>query len=162
MRALKSDEGLGIAEVLVAILLFGILAVALVPPIILSIQVTAESTTRATASQVVSERIDLARAASGSCAEFLTFLQTAVPTTYEDARGVSFDVVQTPSPSTAAGYVVSGDASLDADGDGVADAFCNTAERNAVSFGVAVEANSLENSDSASAVTIVAVPGFGS
>jgi len=155
------DAGFGIAEALVAILLFGILAVALVPPIILALQVSARSTVIATASQVANERIELARASDGSCSEYLDFLRASIPT-YQDARGVPFTVTQTPSASDASAAVVSpaGDPG-DADADGVLDTFCNGDEVAVVTFSVDVVSTAPQNPDAAEATTLIAVPGFG-
>ncbi|WP_430866791.1 type IV pilus modification PilV family protein [Demequina aurantiaca] len=158
------DEGFGLTEALVAILLFGILSLALVPPIILALQTSAKSTVIATASAVASERVDLARQNSGTCAEYVAFLSTAVPTTYEDARGSAFTVTQSPTPAYAAGQKVSpvGGAG-DGNADGVADSFCDDGDshQNAMDFSVDVVSSSLDNPDAASAQTLVAVPGFG-
>ena len=155
------DEGLGITEVLVAILLFGILSVALVPPIIIAIKVSGRTTVVASASSVANERIELARNASGSCAALVTFLRAAVPT-YQDARGVAFTVTQTPSAATAASYVVSpAGGAGDANGDGVRDTFCVSSPIDTVTFGVEVVSTAPNSNDRASAKTIIAVPGFG-
>jgi type II secretory pathway pseudopilin PulG len=152
------DEGFGIAEALVAILLFGILAVALVPPIILALQVSARATIIATASQVVNERIELARASDGSCSEYLDFVRVAVPV-YEDARGVPFSVTQTPSTADGTSAVVSpAGGAGDADSDGILDAFCNGALVDVVPFSVDVVSTAPQNPDEAQASTLIAVP----
>jgi len=157
----RAEEGFGIAEALVAILLFGILAVALVPPIIIAIKVSNRATVIASASSVANERIELARNASGSCAALLTFLRSTVPT-YQDARGAAFTVTQTPSAATANGYVVSPSGGPgDANGDGVRDSFCQSNPIDTVEFGVEVVSTAPNSNDRASANTIIAVPGFG-
>ena len=157
----SDDSGFGIAEALVAILLFGILAVALVPPIVLALQVSARATIIATASQVVNERIELARASDGSCSEYLDFLRAAIPT-YDDARGVPFTVTQTPTASDGSSYVVSPAGGVgDADSDGILDTFCDGASVAVVSFDVNVVSTSPQNPDAAQASTLIAVPGFG-
>ncbi|WP_291378274.1 type II secretion system protein [Demequina sp.] len=162
MRAKAGDDaGFGIAEALVAILLFGILAVALVPPIILALQVSARATIIATASQVANERIELARAANGSCSDFHDFLRAPIPT-YDDARGVEFTVNQTPSAATASSYVVSpAGGAGDADSDGLLDSFCDGSTVDVISFNVDVVSTAPNNPDAAQATTLIAVPGFG-
>jgi len=155
------DDGFGIAEALIAILLFGILAVALVPPIVLALQVSSKSTTIASAASVANERIELARQSSTSCVTMLAFMRTAIPT-YNDARGVAFTVIQTPSATTAAGYAISpAGGTGDADADGVRDTFCKKTAVTAVSFAVSVTSTSPGHPDAAQAATIIAVPGLG-
>lgn len=157
----SDDSGFGIAEALVAILLFGILAVALVPPIILALQVSNRATVIATASQVANERIELARASDGSCSEYVDFLRAAVPA-YDDARGVPFTVTQTPSAADASAAVVSPvGGSGDADADGVLDSFCDGSKVAIVHFSVDVVSTAPQNPDAADASTLIAVPGFG-
>ena len=153
------DEGLGLAEVLISILLFGIIAVAAVPAIIVAVQVSGKTTTVASAAGVANERIEIARSQTASCAEFVAFLQ-ASPGTYTDARGVGFTVSQTPSAGTAAASVVVPHSAGDADGDGVLDAFCDNTTRNAVNFVVDVTAVEIGSSDVANVATIIAVPGY--
>lgn len=161
MRArAKDDEGFGIAEALIAILLFGILSVALVPPIILALQVSARSTTIATAASVTNERVELARQSNASCADYLAFLRQPIPG-YDDARGVEFTVTQTPSAADANAYVVSPKGGPnDADADGVLDSFCTDGTFHVMHFAVSVVSTAPRNPDSAGASTLIAVPGL--
>lgn len=64
------DAGLGLAEVMVAMLILLIVILALITSVVLALQVTAGNGSRATASQFVQERVEEARrvASSGSCA----------------------------------------------------------------------------------------------
>lgn len=155
----RGDEGLGLAEVLISILLFGIIAVAAVPVMIVSVQVSGRTTTVASAASVANERIDLARAATGSCAEFVTFLTTSTGT-YTDGRGVVFTISQTPSAATAAAAQVYAATPDDGDGDGVLDSFCDNTRRNPIVFTVDVAATGVGTDDVASVSTAISVPGF--
>ncbi|MFV0633509.1 type IV pilus modification PilV family protein [Demequina sp.] len=163
------DAGFGITEALVSILLFGLLAVALVPPLVLALQVSARNTTIATAAEVANDRIEQARAASEDCASMLAFLRLSIPTDYGDARGISFEISQVPSPAQANAFVKSpAGGTEDANADGVLDSFCfdgvvDGAQRYAtVPFSVDVTATGQEKPDVAHADTVVAVPQIGS
>ncbi len=162
MRDAQTEGGFGIAEALVAILLFGIIAVAVVPPIILSLQASASTTVMASASSVVNERIELARQSATSCKDLVAFLRQAIPSTYEDSRGVPFVVTQSPTPAQANGYVISpAGGAGDADGDGVRDTFCFEDPMAAVTFSVDVVSTSGADREEATGTTIIAVPGIG-
>ena len=160
MHCLRDDRGMGIAEALIGILLFGIIAVAAVPAIIVSIKISGQTTTVASGSSVANERIELARQADTTCASFVAFLRTAIPTSYSDARGATFTVTQVPSPATAAGYNVTVSGPGDSNGDGVLDSFCLDTKRNAINFSVDVDGSNIDNPNAAHIDTIIMVPGF--
>lgn len=146
------DEGFGIVEALVAILLFGILAVAMVPPIVAAVKVSGAATTIASAGQVAQGRIEEARAASGSCAEIQQFLQSAVPATLTDSRGATYTLVETATAVKADGSTVN--AKSDS-------TWCVDGDVQSFTYNVKVTSVAVDNPDVADVSTIVAVPGVG-
>ncbi|MDE0573043.1 type II secretion system GspH family protein [Demequina sp. B12] len=140
------DEGLGMVEAIVAILLFGILAVAMVPPILLSLQVTANSTTVASAGQVAQLRVEEARTASRNCAAFADFLVKPVPTTMTDSRGARYTVTETIITATGA------DAKADM-------TWCDDKSAAAVTMNVIVKSDDTHDTDVADVATLISVPG---
>ncbi|WP_084130447.1 type II secretion system protein [Demequina sp. NBRC 110055] len=155
------DEGFGIAEALVSILLFGILAVALVPALILSLQVSANTSTTASASQVAAGRIEAARDASGSCESFREFLASA-PTSTVDGRGTPYTVSQSPTEAEADSYLVAPSGGPgDDDLDGVLDSWCVDGTPQVLNFTVSVRSDGDDASDIADVTTLIAVPGLG-
>ena len=61
-----SEDGFGLVEIIVAIALLGILLMAVAPLLMGGLRVTAKTTTIATATQIVSQELDEARAAPGT------------------------------------------------------------------------------------------------
>ncbi|WP_062073072.1 type IV pilus modification PilV family protein [Demequina sediminicola] len=141
------DEGFGIVEALVAILLFGILAVALVPPIIAALKLSADSTTVASAAQVAQGRVEDARSAAGTCADFVAFLAQPIPSDLTDSRGARYSMTQ--SAVTSDGT------------DAVSDpGWCVDSAVTAVTYTVAVTSVDTEVADVADVATVIAVPGL--
>ena len=147
-RLRDDDDGLGLVEAIVAIMLFGLLAVAMVPPMILAIQISASTTTVASAAQVAQGRVELAREASTDCTAFIAFVTTPVPTGITDTRGVEYTLAQT---------VTAPDGT-----DAVADvSWCDDDSWAAVTFRVEVTAVDADDPDVADVSTIISVPGIG-
>ena len=86
--AVVSDErGFGMVEVLVSMVIFGIVVVSFLPLLIQTLIVSRENTTVATATQLVSEQIQLARGTAGTCVAMTAFAgATVAPVT--DGRNV--------------------------------------------------------------------------
>lgn len=86
------DEGFGLVEIMVSMMLLGILFVALAPVLIGAAKVTAKNTTISAASRLAAERLEQARAsaATGSC----TVLKDTVEhtETVVDPRGIPLQV----------------------------------------------------------------------
>lgn len=84
-----ADDGFGLVEIVVSLLVLALLAVALLPLLIQGLKVAAANATLATATQLVQDQLEVARAGQ-SCAavEALDGLQTTAP----DSRGISYDV----------------------------------------------------------------------
>jgi type II secretory pathway pseudopilin PulG len=91
------EAGLGLIEIVVSMFLIGLLSIALLPLIIQGLTLTSTNARLATATQVVSARIDLARAqvaSSGSCAGLTTLAAQAIPAVV-DERGNTLQATMT-------------------------------------------------------------------
>lgn len=83
-----ADGGFGLVEVIIALGILGLLAIAVLPMIITGLRVAGEQSTVATATQLVSSTIDHARSdPSASCEELRSITEHA------DARGAEIRVV---------------------------------------------------------------------
>ncbi|PPL20056.1 type IV pilus modification PilV family protein [Microterricola pindariensis] len=98
-----SDErGFGLVEILVSMLLLSIIAVAFLPLLIQAMKTSQLNATVATATQMVNEQLNTARADISSCATLTIFAGAALaPTT--DPRGI----VLTPHRAITSGCPVS-------------------------------------------------------
>ena len=86
--ARPNDEGISLIEVIVAMMLLAILAVAFLPVLIQGLQTAAVNSTRATASQLVNLQIETARSQGGDCS-LITDLEFAAVSNVVDKRGVT-------------------------------------------------------------------------
>lgn len=64
---LRAEDGFGIVEVVVSMLVLAILAIAFLPVLISGIRQSASNATVATATQLVNEKLQLAQASSPTC-----------------------------------------------------------------------------------------------
>lgn len=96
----ERDGGFGVVEIIVSMMLLALLLVALAPVLIQSLRTSARTATIAFATQVVNERVQMARAASGDCDKFREFIKKPVDPVF-DARGVEIHLAQAPSPDEA-------------------------------------------------------------
>lgn len=93
-RFCKSESGFGIIEVVVSMFLLGIMSVSFVPLVLNSWRDTGANTTIATATQIVNQQIEGARAVRSassttpSCQDIVSFLQVTLPPVI-DPRGVT-------------------------------------------------------------------------
>ena len=93
-RICKSESGFGIIEVVVSMFLLGIMSVSFVPLVLNSWKDTGANTTIATATQIVNQQIEGARAVRSassttpSCQDIVSFLQVTLPPVI-DPRGVT-------------------------------------------------------------------------
>lgn len=95
-RPARGDEkGFGLVEVLISMLILMVIFFALLSVLIQALQVTAANGTKATAAQLATERIELARqtAVTGDCAN-VRLLVEAIDST-EDGRGIPLEVTGT-------------------------------------------------------------------
>lgn len=90
----NSERGFGVIEVLVSMFLIGVLLISSIPLMINSVKDTGMNTTIATATQIVNEQIEGARAVRSpastepSCQDITTFLQVTLAPV-RDPRGVT-------------------------------------------------------------------------
>ncbi len=102
----RADEGFGLVEVVIAMLLLGLIAIALLPTLINGLGYSAQQSSVATATRQVNSLIDQVRQ-SPSCATMPTILGTpATPQTFSDGRGKTF-TTQAVIGSCGAGVAVS-------------------------------------------------------
>lgn len=91
----SDDEGMGLAEMIVAMIILTILLLSMLSVIISALKITVGNTTKATAAQLATERIEEARseASTGDCGNVRAIVEAVENTT--DARGVPLKVVGT-------------------------------------------------------------------
>lgn len=88
------EDGFGVIEVVVSLFLLSILSVSFIPLLVNSIKSTGKNTTIATATQIVNQEIEGARAVRSpiatapSCLDVTTFLSVTIAST-TDPRGVT-------------------------------------------------------------------------
>lgn len=95
--ALTDDEGFGLVEAVVSMLVLATLAIAFLPLLITGLKQSATNATTAFATQLVSERMSLAQSAT-SCSALTLVGSTATQT---DPRGAQIDVTTTVQDCTA-------------------------------------------------------------
>ena len=101
-RFCKSETGFGIIEVIVSMFLLGIMSVSFVPLVLNSWKDTGANTTIATATQIVNQQIEGARAVRSassttpSCQDIVSFLQVTLPPVI-DPRGVTLQPSWSPT-----------------------------------------------------------------
>lgn len=89
-RLLKDEEGLGLVDVLVAMILLGILAVAIIPTLTLAMRVSSNNVDLASASQLVDQELDLAHShLPTTCAALQTYVTDPIGLDFADPRGVT-------------------------------------------------------------------------
>ena len=112
--ALDNERGFGIIEIVIAMFLLGLLAISFAPILVNTLKFTARNTTIATATQIVNQQIEAARAVRSStatapsCNDIKQFL-LVTPAPVVDPRGVTlhpaWDVFAACTASVAPGYV---------------------------------------------------------
>ncbi|MDO8383373.1 MAG: hypothetical protein Q7T17_10385 [Microbacterium sp.] len=95
-----SDSGLGLVEILVAILLLAILSVSFLPVLISGLQLAVRTSQNNTATQLVNEQLDLLAGTDSTCSALTTFASEAVPSV-TDERGVDYLVDRVAAPCAA-------------------------------------------------------------
>ena len=107
-----SERGFGVIEIVVSMFLLGVLFISYIPLMINSVKDTGMNTTIATATQIVNEQIEGARAVRSpastepSCQDITTFLQATLAPV-KDPRGVTLVPQWDPTscPSTYPGVI---------------------------------------------------------
>lgn len=111
----RDDSGLGLTELMVAMLLLMIIMMALISSVVLALKATAANATSATAAEAVQQRLEDVRAASvsGDCD---VIEAAALPTTtVRDGRGVTLSIVGAIDGSTLGAACVEAASSADRD-----------------------------------------------
>lgn len=91
-RALRADDGFGLIEVVISMLVLAVLAIAFLPVLVAGIKQSAANATFATATQLVNEKLQAAQGAGDSCANVA--VMTGVET-LTDEYGVTIQVTTT-------------------------------------------------------------------
>lgn len=91
LRLPGSDEGLGLIEIMISMMLLALLAVAVLPVLVQGLRQSSTNVVLATASQLVGKELDLVRALDANCITVSTFDDIAPPIV-TDERGVSFEI----------------------------------------------------------------------
>ncbi len=88
----RKDAGFGMVEIVIALFMLGVLAVAFLPLLIQGLQLSADNATRATATQILHDRLEFTRAQSTKCSEIAAALNQVAVSPTQDPRGISFQV----------------------------------------------------------------------
>lgn len=104
LRSQHNDEGLGLVEIVVSMLILAALAIAFLPLLIQGVKQSASTSTLATATQLVSEKMQLAQSKGPVCADVAALAGSADLT---DPRGVVLRVVTTAGSCTGSPTTVS-------------------------------------------------------
>jgi prepilin-type N-terminal cleavage/methylation domain-containing protein len=109
----EGERGFGLIEIVVAMFLLAILAMAFLPVLVQGMKVSASNTTIAAAAQLVSQNIEDARTRGASCASLEAFAAEPM-TPVVDGRGVSIVAHRQPvtCPAAAANYPTSIDVTV--------------------------------------------------
>lgn len=91
-RLLSAEDGLGLIEIAVSMLMLAILALAFVPLLVEGLKLSARNTTLATATQLVSEQLQLAQNAGPVCANVAAL---GGVTTFTDPRDIQLEITTT-------------------------------------------------------------------
>jgi type II secretory pathway pseudopilin PulG len=93
------DPGFGMIEIVVSMFLIALVAIAFIPVLIQSMRLSVINTSIATATQLVSQNMEQARAQGTNCADLRLFAAEAVGAVV-DKRGRSFQPVRDPISCT--------------------------------------------------------------
>src|SRR6187431_225092 len=88
-NAVRRDDGLGLVEIMISLVILMIVLTAMLTLLIAALNVVAKNNTRATATELVTQRLEQARtsAYTGDCANVKSVAEATTTTT--DGRGVS-------------------------------------------------------------------------
>jgi Tfp pilus assembly protein PilV len=87
------DRGFGMVEIVVSMFLIALIALAFIPVLIQGMRISVANTSIATATQLVSQNMEQARARGTNCSDLRKFAAELVPPVV-DQRGVSFQQVR--------------------------------------------------------------------
>lgn len=102
----EGERGFGLIEIVVCIFLLGVIAVAFIPLFIQGLKIAAKNATVATATQIVNEQLEMARATAPYCPNFWDSASsgyaTVSPVTVgPDPRGITYTATRTVDPCAA-------------------------------------------------------------
>lgn len=117
-----NDQGFGLVEIVVSMFMLAVLAIAFLPLLVEGLRQSVATSTTATATQLVSERMQLAQSQGPDCADVATLAGT---TQFTDPRGVILAVTTTVGSCTNATTVAVSTAAVRLD-TGVTVASANT------------------------------------
>lgn len=92
VEAPSRDSGFGIIEVVIAMFLLGLIAVAFLPLLQTSMKLASKNVTAATASQLVNEQMDTARGLAPTCAAIREFSTETIGLLIADPRGTVLEI----------------------------------------------------------------------
>ena len=99
------DAGFGMVEIVVGLFILGVLAISFLPLLWQGLRLSADNATRATAVQIMHDRLEEVRVQSVVCETMRTALNGSYVSTTVDPRGISFQVTTTipacPTATTA-------------------------------------------------------------
>ena len=88
----RDDAGFGLVEVIIAMALLMVVALAMLPVFISTLNLSKENVSVTTATQLVSEQMDLARAIPATCDAVHQFAAETLGRLVEDPRGVVLQI----------------------------------------------------------------------
>jgi prepilin-type N-terminal cleavage/methylation domain-containing protein len=100
-----TDEGFGLIEIVVAMLILVVLSLSALPLLIGGMRLTAYDSSVTTATGMVSEQMTLARAQTATCAALTTFAAATVPAVTDGAGRVLTAARSVTCPATYPGTV---------------------------------------------------------
>jgi type II secretory pathway pseudopilin PulG len=89
------ESGFGIIEVVIAMFLLGIIAIAFLPLLQTSLKLASKNVTSATATQIVNEQMDLARSIPRSCVALQEHATETIGLFVSDPRGTVLQIRRT-------------------------------------------------------------------
>ncbi|TFC56941.1 MULTISPECIES: prepilin-type N-terminal cleavage/methylation domain-containing protein [unclassified Cryobacterium] len=98
-RPKADDRGFGMIEIVVSMFLIALIAMAFIPVLVQGMRLSVVNTSVATATQLVSQNMEQARARGTNCADLRTFAAEAISPVV-DKRGVSFQPTRDPITCT--------------------------------------------------------------
>lgn len=102
----QRDEGFGMVEIVVALFMLAILSISFLPLLIQGLTLSAENATRATATQILHDRLEAVRTQSVKCDTLYSAINGTATSATVDPRGISFQVktLVAACPTPAASY----------------------------------------------------------
>ena len=82
-----NDDGFGLVEIVVSMLLIGVIAVSFLPVLVRALTASALNVTVATATQIINEQLDAGRASVRNCEQLLAFV-SVTPAPVTDSQSI--------------------------------------------------------------------------